>query len=133
MGVKINVLRAFRFTLPANREKGIPLPVEKLFTVGVHVIDKDMAAHPWMAAGADGCIESEAQARIRKAAAEKKAAEAKLIEQNATAQAQFAEDRMKRQQPARVAAYKETDADLNTPVGVLRARQEGSAKKGASA
>ena len=133
MGIKINVLKAFRFTAPANREKGVPLPVEKVFTVGEHEITKEMAEHPWMAAGADGCIESAEQARARKKIADAKALEQKAIAENATAQAQYAEDRMKRQQPERAATAKEREEDLNTPVGVLRARQVSNPKKGGRA
>ena len=102
--VKINVLKAFRFTTPADRKAGVPLPVEKVFAVGEHEIDEAMLAHPWMAAGADGCIESPAQAKERKRLADEKALEAKIINENALAQAQMAEERQKRQQPQRAAA-----------------------------
>jgi hypothetical protein len=125
MMVKINVLKAFRFTLPADRAKGQALPVEKVFAVGEQEIDKDIAAHPWMAAPgyADGCIESEEQAQARKTIADKKAKEAAQVIERANASAQAAQTRMERVQPQREAASIETHDDLNTPVGVLRARQ----------
>jgi hypothetical protein len=131
MSVKINVLRAFRFTVPANREKGQPLPVEKIFTVGEHEISADIAAHPWMAAPnlADGCIESETAAKARKKIADAKRRQANIDALNAKAQAQANFDRQQRStQPAREAASKATEEELNTPIAVLRARQLASAK-----
>jgi hypothetical protein len=130
MGIKINVLRAFRFTVPANREKGQPLPMEKIFPVGEHEISKEIAAHPWMAPPnlADGCIESEAAAKARKKIADAKRKQANIDAINAKAQAQANFERMERTLPPRVAASKATEEELNTPIAILRARQVGSAK-----
>lgn len=74
---KIRVLKPFVFSrAPAEGQK---LPVEQRFEVGVHDIDDEMAAHPWIARHhADGCIETAEQARANAeaaAAAAKKAAD----------------------------------------------------------
>jgi hypothetical protein len=124
---KINVLKPFRFTVPADRDKGRPMPVEKIFTVGEHQIDKEMAAHPWMAAPnyADGHIESPQQAAARIAEQRAKAAQAKAVEVHAREQADAAVARVKRTQPERKIASEYRAEDLDTPVGVLRARMGG--------
>jgi len=128
--VKINVLKPFRFTTPADREQGVPLPVERVFTVGEHEIDAKIAKHPWMAAPnlADGAIESAQACGARLAAAEKRAKAAQVEADNARAQADFAMQRQVRAQPRKKEAIDLTAEELNTPIGVLRARQE---RKGA--
>jgi hypothetical protein len=122
----INVLKAFRFTTPADREHGVPMPIERVFTVGEHEIDAATARHPWIAAPnyADGCIETpKGAAQRRIARQEKEQLDASTV-LHATEAAEQAIARMRRNQPKRADQVQATEEELNTPVGILRARQQ---------
>jgi hypothetical protein len=130
---KINVLKPFRFTTPANRAKGIPLPVERLFAVGEHTIDATLAKHPWIAAPsyADGCIEKpEAkQRRVATIEAKEKSQAAEIAHAQAFATAAVARQQSNEGRTKKLSEY--TDEELNTPMGVLRARQQEHAETAA--
>lgn len=56
MAKKIHVNKPFVFNFPAE---GNPPTAQRAFSVGIHEIEDDVAAHPWIAAGADGHISAE--------------------------------------------------------------------------
>jgi hypothetical protein len=117
----IRVLKPFMFSHPAT--KGQKLTTETRFSVGEHEIEDEIANHPWIRSGADGRIESPAQAAARAAEEEQKAKEAKAEADNANAQALAAAERLKRAEPRTAGTAEELEAELNTPVSVLRAQR----------
>jgi hypothetical protein len=117
---KIHVLKAFRFS--HHPEGSGRLPVEIPFAVGEHEVEDAIATHPWMAAYADGCIETPQAAVVRTTAVKARADEAQANALNAMAQAESAVARLTRAQPEAVKDYALSNEDLNTPLGELRAR-----------
>lgn len=129
MSQTIRVLKPLMFSHPARN--GQKLTTETRFSVGEHVVDDDIAEHPWIASGADGRIETPAQALARLAEAEQKAKEQKAEDDNVTAQAQAAAERLKRAEPRATGTAAELEVELNTPVSVLRAQREQGVAPGA--
>jgi hypothetical protein len=120
-----NVLKSFRFSRPhAAGAVRNGVPPELVFHPGVQEIDDDVLAHPCVAAGADGCIESEEEAEIR---ATNLAEAAKLSQQlanEANVRARAAFNNL-------VAAHNRTspnapldERSLDLPLSVLQARQD---------
>lgn len=128
----INVLKPFRFT---HNVAGGRLPVEKVFSVGQHEVSDEIADHPWMGAPsyADGHIETPEAAVKRTQAAKAKAEKAAAEAAQATALAEAAMDRLERSQPETAQKQKLSEEALNTPVGQLRAKQDGDNEEAAKA
>jgi hypothetical protein len=146
----IRVLKPFVFsTRPVGGTDRAP-PVERKFTVGDHEIDDGTAAHPWIAAGADGKIES-AEAALARITAEKvKADELTAANETARIAAERALEQLEKRArtadkiasaiadieanpeapvAASAAAKDELQKNLDTPVSELRAKQAAGTKK----
>lgn len=125
----IRVLKPFMFTFPAKATE--KLTTERLFTIGDHEIDDEIANHPWIKAGADGKIESVAQARARHAKALAAVLSAEEEARVAADSANAAMARIQSSQPENKASAEEIERELNTPVHEIKKRQAplGVAKK----
>lgn len=119
-----NVLKTFRLSRPhaagSNRNDA---PPEMVFLPGEQEIPDDILGHPYMKSGADGCIESEVAAKERFEKLKQAAELATRLAGEANARAKAAYQNL-------VAAHNQThpnapmDEDaLNTPISVLRARE----------
>lgn len=118
---KIRVLKSFVFSHPQRADE--KLTTETLFRVGEYEITDAVANHPWIKAGADGKIESAAQAveRTKAEAAKAEASKAEADAANAAATAAVA--RLKAAEPGATGTAEEIAAELNTPIDVLKQRR----------
>lgn len=117
----INVLKPFMFSHPPAY--GERLTTETRFSVGEHEVDESVANHPWIRAGADGKVETAAQAKVRADKAAKKAEQDRIDADIALAAADAAVNRLRAGEPTRTASREEIDAELNTPIDQLRAKR----------
>lgn len=119
----IRVTRPFTFSYPLGR--GEKVAREKLFPIGDHEVDDEIAKHPWIARDfADGCIETPAQAQERAQAA---AIVASKAQDDADYWKAHAEAAMRRAESlSLVQTHGDAAAlerELNTPINQLGARQ----------
>jgi hypothetical protein len=122
---ELRVLKPFMFThAPSSGEQR--LSEETRFVPGIYQVEDHIANHPWIRAGADGKIESAAQAAVRvvEEAERQKAADADRAE--ATAAAEAAVARLAQAETRRVTEAKDSTDELNTSVENLKNRPKGS-------
>lgn len=123
---ELRVLAPFVFTHPA--EEHVRVTSETRFLPGIYQVTAEVAEHPWIKAGADGKIESAAQAKVRRA--EETARQAAQAEENskATAEAEAAVRRLaKADATTGKASAEEIEKELNTPINKLRKTGAGGA------
>lgn len=123
--VKIRVLKPFMFTHPAVEAER--LTTETRFVPGIYEVSEAIANHPWIRAGADGKIESEAQREVREAEEKIRRNLAAEDDARATANAEAAIGRIAAAEATVSKASKEEiEAELNTPVSSLRKKGYGA-------
>lgn len=122
---KLRVLKPFMFTHPPDEHTRVT--AESRFLPGIHDVPESVANHPWIKAGADGKIESEAQAKAREAAEAVRAEEAAVDDAVVTAKAQAAIGRVAAAEAVNSKATREEiERELNTPVSELKKRGPGA-------
>jgi hypothetical protein len=115
----IRVLKPFVYSPPAVA--GARTTAEKFFAPGDHEISQEMADHPWIkSTHAEGRIESPEQTQARVKRQMEDAKEANRLAQEATQKAEATFSRLKASEPEVKATEAEIQAELNTPVNVLR-------------
>jgi len=123
--VKLRVLKPFVFTHPADEHTRVAS--ESRFVPGIHEVPESVANHPWIQAGADGKIESAAQAAAREA---NEAARQKIADEDRareTAAAEAAVGRLARAEATTgTASAAEIEKQLNTPVNELKKQGPGA-------
>jgi hypothetical protein len=124
---KIRVLKPFVFTHPAKESER--LTTETRFIPGIIEVSDDVYDHPWIQAGADGKIESAAQAavrleaeRVQREAADKERAENTAAAEGAVGRLAIAEAASR----GATGTAAEIERELNTPVSVLKKRGPGA-------
>jgi hypothetical protein len=117
----IRVLKPFMFSHPAV--VGVKLATETKFMPGDHEVPDAIANHPWIQGGADGRVETAAQAQERAEYEKRKAAAAKVEADAANAAAAAAVARAKTTEPVTKVTGEGLEEELNTPVNEIQRRR----------